>query len=98
MRFLLLYEDLIQKLLYQTDEFYNQRISKIEKEKVIVELVKSMADMQIALGTMIHIMGSKVTRTDVHNISELTKKAKEYLNVLKEEAKELDENPTLKLK
>lgn len=98
MRFLLLNEDLIQKLLYQTDEFYNQRISKIEKEKVIVELVKSMADMQIALGTMIHIMGSKVTRTDVHNISELTKKAKEYLNVLKEEAKELDENPTLKLK
>lgn len=98
MRALLLNEDTIQKLLNQTDEFYNQRISKIEKEQEIVELVKSMADMQIALGTMIHIMGSKVTRTDVHNISELTKKAKEYLNQLKEEVKELEEQTTLKLK
>lgn len=98
MRALLLNEDTIQKLLNQTDEFYNQRISKIEKEQEIVELIKSMADMQISLGTMIHIMGSKVTRTDVHNISELTKKAKEYLNVLKEEVKELEEQTTLKLK
>ena len=98
MRSLLLNEDIIQKLLNQTDEFYNQKISKIEKEKEIVELVKSMADLQMALGTMIHIMGSRVTRTDVHNISELTKKAREYLSVLKEEVKELNQNPTLKLK
>ena len=54
--------------------------------------------MQIALGTMIHIMGSKVTRTDVYNISELTKKAKEYLNQLKEEVKDLEEQTTLTLK
>ena len=88
----------IQRILNQNEETNNQNILKIKKEKEIAELLKSMADMQLALGTMIHIMGDKVSRSDVQNIRELPKKAREYLSVLKEEVKELNQNPTLKLK
>ena len=98
MRSLKIEEQEIQRLLNQTEENINQSKEQIKKEKEIAELFKSIADMQLALGTMVHIMGSQITRTDVQNISAITKKAKEYMNILKEEAKELDGNPTLKLK
>jgi hypothetical protein len=88
----------IQKILNQNEEISNQTITKIKKEKEIIELIKSIADMQTALGTMIHIMGDKISTSDIQNINQITKKATEYLDILKDEVKDLEQNPTLKLK
>ncbi len=98
MRSLNIEEQEIQRLLNQTKETNNQSKEKIKKEKEIAELLKSIVDMQIALGTMVHIMGSQLTRSDIQNVSSITKKAKEYLNTLKEESKDLEEQTTLTLK
>ena len=53
MRTLNIEEQEIQRLLSQIEKTNNQSKEKIKKEKEIAELLKSIVDMQIALGTMV---------------------------------------------
>lgn len=83
------------------DEFEIRRLlneEDIKRQNDISILQKSITDMQVALYSIISVLGTKITIDDMENTKKILQKANDHINSLKQEENKQEEPVKLELK